>query len=143
MNNYSGSGRVCLPPQRGKTATNTDYIRFIVEIERPKGNDGKQKFDKIRVGCWGPICKYAQYIEEDDVVEFTGPITTGSYQSEGKWVNTWEISAKTLKIVKKNIQAAEPIRKAPEPDPIPPPPPPAPPADDTGLLPFDLGGYYG
>lgn len=146
MNNYSGSGRVYLPPKAGKTQTNADYVKFIVEIERPKGKDGKQTFDRINVGCWGSICKYAQYIEQDDIIEFTGPLTTTSYQKDGQWVHIWEISAKTLKIMKKSGTGTQ-AQPQPAPVPLPPTPPeqiplPPPPPDDA--IPFDImSGYYG
>ena len=149
MNNCSISGKVALQPKVGRTTTNNDFVKFIVEVERPKGKDGKQTFDRINVGCWGKICQYAQYIEQGDRVELTGSITTTAYQKDGQWVNTWEVSAKTLKVVSKenNVAQASP---APAPNPIPapiaPPPqiplPPVPPPDDT--MPFDvMGGYYG
>lgn len=149
MNDFCGSGRVYLPPKVGKTATNTDFVRFVVEIDRPKSKDGKQSHDRINVGCWGPICKYAQYVEQDDVIEFTGPLTTSAYQKEGQWVNTWEISARTLKIMKKSV-TAQPVQPV-QPNPVPVPPPviqeqiplPQVPPPEDPALPFDImGGYY-
>ena len=52
MNNCSISGKVALPPKVGKTATNSDFVKFIVEVDRPKGKDGKATSDRINVGCW-------------------------------------------------------------------------------------------
>lgn len=134
MNNFCGSGKVCVNPKAGRTALNTDFVKFIVEIEKPKGKDGKQSFDRINVGCWGAICKYAQYIENGDQVEFTGPISTTSYQKDGQWVNSWEVTAKSIKVLTKtNIK-----QEASVPEPAPPPPPPPP-----EEVPFDIyGGYY-
>lgn len=151
MNNFCGSGKVCVNPKSGRTALNTDFVKFIVEIEKPKGKDGKQSFDRINVGCWGKICNYAQYIENGDIIEFTGPLSTMSYQKDGQWVNNWEISAKSIRILKKSVgdqlhpsqvPAAQPI---PQPAPAPVPPPTvAPPEVDESMLPFDImGGYYG
>ena len=148
MNNCSISGKVALPPKVGRTATNSDFVKFIVEVERPKGKDGKQTFDQINVACWGSICKYAQYVEKDDEVEFTGPLTTASYQKDGQWVKIYEISAKTLKITKKAV--TQPAQVAPNPIPVPVAPPPVvpmpttPPPEEDQALPFDImGGYYG
>ena len=149
MNNFSGSGKVCVQPKSGRTTMNTEFVKFIVQIERPKGKDGKETFDRINVGCWGSICKYAQYIEQGDIIEFTGPLSTTSYQKDGQWVNTWEVSAKTLKVVSKehNVAQASPSPATNLiPAPIAPPPqiplPPVPPPDDT--MQFDImGGYYG
>ena len=150
MNNFSGSGKVCVAPKAGRTTMNTDFVKFIVQIERPKGKDGKETFDRINVGCWGSICKYAQYIEQGDIIEFTGPLSTTSYQKEGQWVHNWEIAAKTISSLQKTVgvhqpspvPAAQPI---PQPAPAPVPPPTvAPPEVDESMLPFDImGGYYG
>lgn len=150
MNNFSGSGKVCVAPKAGRTTMNTDFVKFIVEVERPKGKDGKQTFDRINVGCWGKICQYAQYIEQGDVIEFTGPLSTTSYQKEGQWVNNWEISAKMIKILQKTVGVQQPspvpaAQPIPQPAPAPVPPPTvAPPEVDESMLPFDImGGYYG
>lgn len=150
MNNCSISGKVALPPKVGRTATNSEYVKFILEVERPKGKDGKQTFDRINVGCWGKICNYAQYIEQGDQIELTGPISTSAYQKDGQWVNLWEVSAKTVKILQKTngIQQPSPVPAAqpiPQPAPAPVPPPTvAPPEVDESMLPFDImGGYYG
>ena len=146
MNNCSISGKVALQPKVGRTTTNNDFVKFIVEVERPKGKDGKQTFDQINVACWGSICKYAQYVEKDDEVEFTGPLTKTSYQKDGQWVHIWEISAKTMKIMKKAVTQPQ-AQPQPAPVPLPPTPPeqiplPPPPPDDA--IPFDImGGYYG
>lgn len=150
MNNFSGSGKVCVAPKAGRTAMNTDFVKFIVEVERPKGKDGKQTFDRINVGCWGKICQYAQYIENGDIIEFTGPLSTTSYQKEGQWVNNWEISAKSIRILQKTSGIQQPSQvpqPQPQPQPAPAPVPPptvAPPEVDESMLPFDImGGYYG
>lgn len=150
MNNCSISGKVALPPKVGRTATNSEFVKFILEVERPKGKDGKQTFDRINVGCWGKICNYAQYIEQGDQIELTGPISTSAYQKDGQWVNLWEVSAKTVKILQKTngIQQPSPVPAAqpiPQPAPAPVPPPTvAPPEVDESMLPFDImGGYYG
>ena len=150
MNNCSISGKVALPPKVGRTATNSEYVKFILEVERPKGKDGKQTFDRINVGCWGTICKYAQYIEQGDQIELTGPISTSAYQKDGQWVNLWEVSAKTIRILQKTngIQQPSPVPAAqpiPQPAPAPVPPPTvALPEVDESMLPFDImGGYYG
>ena len=147
MNNFCGSGKVCVNPKSGRTALNTEFVKFIVQIERPKGNDGKETFDRINVGCWGKICKYAQYIENGDIIEFSGPLSTTSYQKEGQWVNNWEISAKSIRILKKSdqLQPSQVPQPIPQPAPAPVPPPTvAPPEVDESMLPFDImGGYYG
>lgn len=151
MNNFCGSGKVCVNPKSGRTALNTEFVKFIVQIERPKGKDGKESFDRINVGCWGAICKYAQYIESGDIIEFTGPLSTTSYQKEGQWVNNWEISAKTIRILQKtNGIQQQPAQVAPNPVPVPVAPPPVvpmpttPPPEEDPSLPFDImGGYYG
>ena len=151
MNNCSISGTVALPPKVGRTATNSEYVKFILEVERPKGKDGKQTFDRINVGCWGSICKYAQYIEQGDQIELTGPISTSAYQKDGQWVNLWEVSAKTVKILQKtNGIQQQPAQVAPNPVPVPVAPPPVvpmpttPPPEEDPALPFDImGGYYG
>ena len=149
MNNCSISGKVALPPKVGKTATNSDFVKFIVEVDRPKGKDGKATSDRINVGCWGKICSYAQYIEQGDIVELTGPISTTAYQKDGQWVNLWEVSAKTVKIIQKTV-GTQPAQVAPNPIPTPIAPPPVvpmpttPPPEDDPALPFDImGGYYG
>ena len=146
MNNFCGSGKVCVNPKSGRTALNTEFVKFIVQIERPKGKDGKETFDRINVGCWGKICNYAQYIENGDIIEFTGPLSTMSYQKEGQWVNNWEISAKSIRILQKTagVQQPSPVPQ-PQPAPAPVPPPTvAPPEVDESMLPFDImGGYYG
>ena len=147
MNNFCGSGKVCITPKSGRTTLNTEFVKFIVQIDRPKGKDGKESFDRINVGCWGAICKYAQYIENGDIIEFTGPLSTTSYQKEGQWVNNWEISAKTNGIQQPSpVPAAQPIPQ-PAPAPVPQPtvaPTVAPPEVDESMLPFDImGGYYG
>ena len=152
MNNFCGSGKVCVNPKSGRTALNTDFVKFIVEIEKPKGKDGKQSFDRINVGCWGAICKYAQYIENGDEIEFTGPLSTAAYQKNGQWVNTWEIAAKSIRILKKSVGDQLQPSQVPQPQPAPtampptpvPPPTVAPPEVDESMLPFDImGGYYG
>ena len=150
MNNCSISGKVLFQPKTGRTLTNFDFVKFIVEVERPKGKDGKQSFDRINVGCWGSICKYAQYVEQGDQVEFTGPLTTTSYQKDGQWFNGWEVSAKTLKILSKEFPGQESVHNietAPIPTPTTPPPmielPPMQNDDVDPLLPFDIcGGSY-
>ncbi len=151
MNNFCGSGKVCVNPKSGRTALNTEFVKFIVQIERPKGKDGKETFDRINVGCWGAICKYAQYIENGDIIEFSGPLSTTSYQKEGQWVNNWEISAKTIRILQKTVgvqqpspvPAAQPIPQ-PAPAPVPPPVTVETYATPEESLPFDImGGYYG
>lgn len=150
MNNFCGSGKVCVNPKSGRTALNTEFVKFIVQIERPKGKDGKESFDRINVGCWGAICKYAQYIENGDIIEFSGPLSTTSYQKEGQWVNNWEISAKSIRILQKTVSVQQPspvpaAQPIPQPAPAPVPPPTvAPPEVDESMLPFDImGGYYG
>lgn len=151
MNNFCGSGKVCVNPKSGRTALNTEFVKFIVQIDRPKGKDGKESFDRINVGCWGAICKYAQYIENGDIIEFTGPLSTTSYQKEGQWVNNWEISAKSIRILQKtNGIQQQPAQVAPNPVPVPVAPPPVvpmpttPPPEEDPTLPFDImGGYYG
>lgn len=151
MNNFCGSGKVCVNPKSGRTALNTEFVKFIVQIERPKGKDGKESLDRINVGCWGAICKYAQYIENGDIIEFTGPLSTTSYQKEGQWVNNWEISAKSIRILQKtNGIQQQPAQVAPNPVPVPVAPPPVvpmpttPPPEEDPTLPFDImGGYYG
>lgn len=150
MNNFCGSGKVCVNPKSGRTALNTEFVKFIVQIERPKGKDGKESFDRINVGCWGGICKYAQYIEQGDIIEFTGPLSTTSYQKEGQWVNNWEISAKSIRILQKTNGIQQPSQVAPNPVPVPVAPPPVvpmpttPPPEEDPTLPFDImGGYYG
>ena len=150
MNNFCGSGKVCVNPKAGRTALNTEFVKFIVQIERPKGKDGKESFDRINVGCWGGICKYAQYIEQGDIIEFSGPLSTTSYQKEGQWVNNWEISAKSIRILQKTNGIQQPVQVAPNPVPVPVAPPPVvpmpttPPPEEDPSLPFDImGGYYG
>ena len=162
MNNFSGSGRVATVPHVGRTSTNNDFVKFIVEVARPRGKDGKQGSDRINVGAWGAICKTAQYIEQGDYIEFTGPITTRNYQDDGgQWVNQWEVSLKTVEIKAKTnginqqrqsyqAQNAAPnsgISAAPVAVPMSPPPvvplpaTPPPPSDDA--IPFDIYGYGG
>jgi len=148
MNSFCGSGKVCVLPKAGRTATNTEFVKFIVQIERPKGKDGKESFDRINVGCWGSICKYAQYIENGDTIEFSGPISTTAYQKDGVWVNNWEVSVKSVKILARaNVTNGQlqPVQAQPQPAPAPVPPPTvAPPVVDESMLPFDImGGYYG
>ena len=155
MNNYCGSGTVSTNPTVGKTATGVDYVKFIVSIERPKGKNGAAAFDRIPVGCWGPVCKYAQYIESGDEIEFQGSLSTASKKdAAGNWTNSFEIMVRQIKVTRKyNPLTAAPTQPQPmTPNPVPVPqrqtavpmPTNPPPVIDPDTMPFDVyGGYYG
>lgn len=155
MNNYCGSGTVSTNPTVGKTATGVDYVKFIVQTERPKGKNGAAAFDRIPVGCWGPVCKYAQYIESGDEIEFQGSLSTsGKKDAAGNWSNTFEILVRSIRITRKSnpMPAAvqQPQTMTPNPGPFPqsqtavPMPTNPPPVIDPDTMPFDVyGGYYG
>ena len=151
MNNFSGSGTVSTNPKVGKTATGIDYVKFIVQIERPKGNNGAASYDRLPVGCWGGVCKYAQYIEIGDEIEFCGSIsTTSKKDASGNWTNSFEIVVRNIKITRRS---ETPVPKSPQqmtPNPVavpqrqavPLPTNPPPVVEET--MPFDIyGGYFG
>ena len=155
MNNYCGSGTVSTNPMVGKTATGVDYVKFIVWTERPKEKNGAASFDRIPVGCWGPVCKYAQYIENGDEIEFQGSLSTsGKKDASGNWSNTFEIMVRSIRVTRKSnpLSAAstQPQPMTPNPVPVPqrqtavPMPTNPPPVIDPDTMPFDVyGGYYG
>lgn len=151
MNNFCGTGIIDTIPKTGKTLTGVNFIKFIVKVERPKAKNGTVSFDRIPVGCWGPVCQYAQYLEKDDEIEFQGSLSTSSKQDQnGNWSNTFEIVVKSIKMTKKagTLQAAQPMTPnpvpVPQPAPAPVPPPMTPPPVVDETMPFDVyGGYYG
>lgn len=155
MNNYCGSGTVSTNPMVGKTATGVDYVKFIVQTERPKGKNGAAAFDRIPVGCWGPVCKYAQYIENGDEIEFQGSLSTsGKKDAAGNWSNSFEIMVRQIKVTRKynplTATSTQPQPMTPNPVPVPqrqtavPMPTNPPPVIDPDTMPFDVyGGYYG
>lgn len=155
MNNYCGSGTVSTNPMVGKTATGVDYVKFIVQTERPKGKNGAASFDRIPVGCWGPVCKYAQYIESGDEIEFQGSLsTTSKKDAAGNWTNSFEIMVRSIRVTRKpnplSAASTQPQPMTQNPVPVPqrqtavPMPTNPPPVIDPDTMPFDVyGGYYG
>ena len=142
-------------PHVGKTQTGNNFVKFLLEVPRPKQKDGTIGTDRIKCGAWGTVCKTAQYLEQGDYIEITGTLSTTNYQKNGQWVNDWEVAVRTLEIkVKSNgINQRQPAnyQQQPTPNPVPVPmsPPPQipmpttpPPADDQ-MVPFDIYGYGG
>lgn len=94
LNNAVIMGRICNDLELRKTPTGVEVTRFTVAVDRPYKQGEERKADFINVTAWRNTASFlCKYFTKGSMVAVQGAIQTGSYEKDGRKINTFEIVA--------------------------------------------------
>lgn len=138
LNSASIMGRLTKAPELNQTSTGMYYTRFCVACSN-KTAKGEETTDFIDCLAWTKTAEFInRWFQQGDLIAITGRITTRNYERrDGSKAKSTEVVVNTADFCggtsRKNDQ-----HSTPKPAPLTPPPV----ADDSALLPFDLGDGF-
>lgn len=87
-------GRICNDLELRKTPLGVEVTRFTVAVDRAYKQGEEKKTDFINVTAWRNTASFlCKYFTKGSMVAVQGAIQTGSYEKDGRKINTFEILA--------------------------------------------------
>lgn len=87
-------GRLTADPELRKTPSGVEVTRFTVAVDRAYKQGEEKKTDFINVTAWRNTASFlCKYFTKGSMVAVQGAIQTGSYEKDGRKINTFEILA--------------------------------------------------
>jgi single-strand DNA-binding protein len=87
-------GRICNDLELRKTPSGVEVTRFTVAVDRAYKQGEEKKTDFINVTAWRNTASFlCKYFTKGSMVAVQGAIQTGSYEKDGRKINTFEILA--------------------------------------------------
>lgn len=89
MNKVELTGRITKDVELKKTSKGLVYARYILAVDHEKNNGA----DFIPCVVWGESAEWAaKALKKGSCVDIVGRLATGSYESDGKRIYTWNVS---------------------------------------------------
>lgn len=87
-------GRICNDLELRKTPSSVSVTRFTVAVDRPYKQGEERKADFINVTAWRGTAEFiCRNFSKGKAIIVKGAIQTGSYEKDGRKINTFEILA--------------------------------------------------
>lgn len=87
-------GRICNDLELRKTPSSVSVTRFTVAVDRPYKQGEERKADFINVTAWRGTAEFiCRNFNKGKAIIVKGAIQTGSYEKDGRKINTFEIVA--------------------------------------------------
>ena len=87
-------GRICNDLELRKTPSSVSVTRFTVAVDRPYKQGEERKADFINVTAWRGTAEFiCRNFNKGKAIIVKGAIQTGSYEKDGRKINTFEILA--------------------------------------------------
>ncbi len=87
-------GRICNDLELRKTPSGVSVTRFAVAVDRPYKQGEERKADFINVTAWRGTAEFiCRNFNKGKAIIVKGAIQTGSYEKDGRKINTFEIVA--------------------------------------------------
>lgn len=87
-------GRLTSDPELRKTPSGVSVTRFTVAVDRPYKQGDERKADFINVIAWRGTAEFVcRNFNKGKAIVVKGAIQTGSYEKDGRKINTFEIVA--------------------------------------------------
>ena len=117
MNKAILVGNLTRDPEKRATQNGTSVTTFTVACQgKTKKEDGTYGADFIKCTAWRQTADFvAKYFKKGQRIGVTGAIKTGSYESDGKKIPTWEINVEEVEFGGgKETAALKPKGETPE-----------------------------
>lgn len=87
-------GRICNDLELRKTPSGVSVTRFTVAVDRAYKQGDERKTNFINVIAWRSTSEFiCKYFKKGSMIAIQGSIETGSYEKDGRKINTFEIVA--------------------------------------------------
>ena len=94
LNNAVIMGRICNDLELRKTPSGVSVTRFTVAVDRAYKQGEERKADFINVIAWRGTAEFiCRNFNKGKMITVKGAIQTGSYEKDGRKINTFEIVA--------------------------------------------------
>lgn len=94
LNNAVVMGRICNDLELRKTPSGVSVTRFTVAVDRAYKQGEERKADFINVIAWRGTAEFiCRNFNKGKMITVKGAIQTGSYEKDGRKINTFEIVA--------------------------------------------------
>ena len=94
LNNAVITGRICNDLELRKTPSGVSVTRFTVAVDRAYKQGDERKTDFINVIAWRGTAEFiCRNFNKGKMITVKGAIQTGSYEKDGRKINTFEIVA--------------------------------------------------
>ena len=98
------------PPELRATTSGLSVCMFSIAIDRPVQQGKEKQTDFPRIKVWGKTAESCnQYLGKGSLVGITGRLQTGSYEKDGKKVNTMEVVADRVEFLSKKEEKEEQV----------------------------------